>query len=64
MTNPTGTRRVHGSCGLCIARCGCVAVVENGRFTRLEPDPGHPTGQSLCAKGRRGRGRAMATEHV
>jgi anaerobic selenocysteine-containing dehydrogenase len=27
-------------------------VVENGRFTRLEPDPGHATGQALCAKGR------------
>ena len=52
MTNLTGTRRVHGYCGLCIARCGCVAVVEDGRFTRLEPDPSHPTGQALCAKGR------------
>src|SRR5215470_3978823 len=54
MFDPTGTHRVHGYCGLCIARCGCVAVVEDGRFTRLEPDPGHPTGQALCAKGRAG----------
>ncbi|HVH79361.1 MAG TPA: molybdopterin-dependent oxidoreductase, partial [Stellaceae bacterium] len=44
--------RVHGFCGLCIARCGTVAVVENGRFIRLEPDRDHPTGQALCAKGR------------
>jgi anaerobic selenocysteine-containing dehydrogenase len=29
-----------------------VGVVEAGRFTRLEPDPWHPTGQALCAKGR------------
>jgi hypothetical protein len=29
-----------------------VGVVEAGRFTRLEPDPSHPTGQALCAKGR------------
>ena len=29
-----------------------VAVVEDGRFIRLEPDPAHPTGQALCAKGR------------
>ena len=29
-----------------------MAVVEDGRFTRLEPDPLHPTGQALCAKGR------------
>jgi anaerobic selenocysteine-containing dehydrogenase len=27
-------------------------VVEDGRFTRLEPDPAHPIGQALCAKGR------------
>jgi anaerobic selenocysteine-containing dehydrogenase len=51
MSNPS-TRRVHGYCGLCIARCGCVAVLEDGRFTRLHPDPAHPTGQALCAKGR------------
>jgi anaerobic selenocysteine-containing dehydrogenase len=44
--------RVPGFCGLCIARCGCVASVEDGRFTRLDPDPTHPTGQALCAKGR------------
>jgi anaerobic selenocysteine-containing dehydrogenase len=29
-----------------------VATVDNGRFTRLDPDPSHPTGQALCAKGR------------
>jgi anaerobic selenocysteine-containing dehydrogenase len=52
MVDLTATQRVHGYCGLCIARCGCVAVVENGRFTRLEPDSAHPTGQALCAKGR------------
>src|SRR6202171_6666235 len=47
-----GTQRVHTYCALCIARCGAVAVVEEGRFTRLEPDPEHPTAQALCAKGR------------
>jgi anaerobic selenocysteine-containing dehydrogenase len=46
------TARVHGFCGLCIARCGSIATVEDGRFTRLDPDPAHPTGQALCAKGR------------
>src|SRR5262249_54564159 len=46
------TGRVHGFCGLCIARCGTIATVENGRFTRLDPDPAHPTGAALCAKGR------------
>ncbi len=52
MADPTSSERVHGYCGFCIARCGSVAVVEDGRFTRLEPDPAHPTGQALCAKGR------------
>jgi anaerobic selenocysteine-containing dehydrogenase len=46
------TERIHGYCGLCIAHCGYVAAVENGRFVDLEPDPTHPTGQALCAKGR------------
>ena len=45
-------RRVKGFCGLCIARCGTIATVENGRFTRLDPDPTHPTGAAICAKGR------------
>src|SRR4051794_29497164 len=44
--------RIHGYCGLCIARCGCVGIVDEGRFIALEPDPAHPTGQALCAKGR------------
>jgi anaerobic selenocysteine-containing dehydrogenase len=48
----TGAVKVKGYCGLCIARCGSVATVENGRFMRLDPDPSHPTGQALCAKGR------------
>jgi anaerobic selenocysteine-containing dehydrogenase len=52
MTDHTGTRRVQGYCGLCIARCGTVATVESGRFTRLDPDLSHPTGQAICAKGR------------
>ena len=51
-TTSSGTRRIHGFCGLCIARCGSIATVENGRFTRLDPDPSHPTGAALCAKGR------------
>jgi anaerobic selenocysteine-containing dehydrogenase len=46
------TRQVRGFCGLCIARCGTIATVEHGRFTRLDPDPEHPTGAAICAKGR------------
>ena len=46
------TERIKGYCALCVSRCGSIAVVENGRFVALEPDPSHPTGQALCAKGR------------
>jgi anaerobic selenocysteine-containing dehydrogenase len=45
-------RKIKSFCPLCVARCGAVATVENGRFVGLEPDPSHPTGQALCAKGR------------
>src|ERR1700752_1253843 len=45
-------QKIKGFCGLCIARCGTIATVENGRFTRLDPDPSHPTGAAICAKGR------------
>ena len=45
-------RQVQGYCGLCIARCGTVATVTDGKFTRLDPDPTHPTGAAICAKGR------------
>ena len=54
MADHDGPQRVHVYCGLCIARCGAVAVVEDGQFTALEADPAHPTGQALCAKGRAG----------
>jgi anaerobic selenocysteine-containing dehydrogenase len=44
--------RVRGYCALCRSRCGCISVVEDGRLVAVEPDPEHPTGQSLCVKGR------------
>ena len=52
MADGQGGRRIRGFCGLCIARCGTIATVEEGRFTRLDPDPTHPTGAAICAKGR------------
>ena len=52
MTDHASTQKIHGHCALCIARCGTIATVEDGRFTRLDPDPSHPTGQAICAKGR------------
>ena len=36
----TAAATIPGFCGLCIARCGSIATVEDGRFTRLDPDPG------------------------
>ena len=47
-----GIDHVKGYCGLCIARCGTIATVADGRFIRLDPDPTHPTGAAICAKGR------------
>ena len=45
-------RRVKGFCALCRSRCGCISVVRDGRLAAVEPWPEHPTGKSLCAKGR------------
>jgi anaerobic selenocysteine-containing dehydrogenase len=44
--------RIPGYCGLCVSRCGSIATVDGGRFVALDPDPAHPTGRALCAKGR------------
>lgn len=52
METQKSTRRVQGFCALCRSRCGAVSVVEHGRLVRLEPDPSHPTGKALCAKGK------------
>jgi len=43
--------RTAGFCALCRSRCGCISVVRNGQLVGLEPNPDHPTGQALCAKG-------------
>src|ERR1043165_7947188 len=45
-------QKIKSFCPLCVARCGAIATVKNGNFVGLEPDPSHPTGQALCAKGR------------
>src|SRR3974390_3922512 len=45
-------RQAQGYCSLCIARCGTVATLTDGKFTRLDPDPTHPTGAAICARGR------------
>lgn len=47
-----GVRRTPGYCAMCWSSCGCTMVVEDGRLAAVEPDPDHPTGKALCAKGR------------
>src|SRR5207253_6704061 len=49
---PAKQRHIAAFCPLCVSRCGCEAVVEDGRLVGIEPDPSHPTGKALCAKGR------------
>lgn len=49
---PMARQRIPGFCALCRSRCGCISVVEDGRLVAVEPDPSHPTGKSLCVKGR------------
>lgn len=52
MMQSSHSTRVHGYCPLCISRCGIVSVVENGRLIAVEPDRDHPTGGTVCLKGR------------
>ena len=45
-------QRKAGFCALCRSRCGAQYLVQDGRLVGVEPWPEHPTGASLCAKGR------------
>jgi anaerobic selenocysteine-containing dehydrogenase len=40
----------HTYCPMCVAQCGVVAIVEDGRFTKVKPDSEHPNG-GICIKG-------------
>ncbi|MEJ8572521.1 molybdopterin-containing oxidoreductase family protein [Microbaculum marinum] len=44
--------RTPAYCAQCRSRCGCNAVIENGRILAIEPLPGHPSGEKLCPKGK------------
>lgn len=48
----TDETRTPAFCTQCRSRCGCTAVTADGRLLRLEPLPGHPSGDKLCPKGR------------
>lgn len=41
-----------GFCTLCRSRCGTINIVEGDRLVAVKPAPDHPTGKSLCPKGR------------
>jgi len=44
------TEEIHTYCPMCVAQCGVVAMVEDGRFTKVTPDSEHPNG-GICIKG-------------
>jgi anaerobic selenocysteine-containing dehydrogenase len=52
LADKQSVQRIPVYCAMCVSRCGSIAIVENDRFVALEPDPSHPTGKALCAKGR------------
>ena len=52
MADAVAQQKIQGYCALCLARCGSISTVRDGRFIAQDPDPSHPTGQALCAKGR------------
>ena len=45
-------QRIQTYCALCIARCGAIAVVKNGRLAPARPRPRPSNRPALCAKGR------------
>lgn len=45
-------QRIAAYCAQCRSRCGCTAIVEDGRLKTIEPLPEHPTGKAICPKGR------------
>lgn len=44
------TEEFRTYCPMCTAQCGVVALVEDGRFTKVKPDSEHPNG-GICIKG-------------
>jgi len=52
MPNARKTEIKEGYCTLCRSRCGSLNHVVDGRLVAVTPNPTHPTGAALCAKGR------------
>src|ERR1700728_2225910 len=64
MMSESTRQSVPAFCPLCVSRCGCQAVLEEGRLVAIEPDPTHPTGKALCAKGRASPGLVDAPDRL
>jgi anaerobic selenocysteine-containing dehydrogenase/ferredoxin-NADP reductase len=41
-----------GYCTLCRSRCGTINTVQNDQLLQVRPNPAHPTGNSMCLKGK------------
>ena len=48
----TEEMRIPTFCTQCRSRCGCDALVKDGKILKIEPQPSHPSGAKLCPKGR------------
>jgi anaerobic selenocysteine-containing dehydrogenase len=48
----TEQQRVPAFCTQCRSRCGCEVLVEDGAIVGVEPMPSHPSGKTLCPKGK------------
>lgn len=48
----TPSQEKIGFCTLCRSRCGTLNIVAGDRLVAVKPAPDHPTGKSLCSKGR------------
>ena len=47
-----GTRQIKTACRACIANCGVIATVKNGRVVSLKGNPEDPMSKGrMCAKG-------------
>lgn len=64
MPTAPDTQVVPGFCTLCRSRCGALYTIVDGRLAKVEPDPDHPTGGALCAKGRAAPELAMAPDRI
>ncbi|MBI2915099.1 MAG: molybdopterin-dependent oxidoreductase [Firmicutes bacterium] len=57
--------RIPSSCLQCVAVCGIVGFVENGRLVKIEGNPEHPNSRGrLCARGQAGINQVYDPERI